>query len=321
MSSVIDGFAHVLPLPFAEKLVKVYDTAELRELVILTHFSDMEHRVRILDKYRIDKQVLTLARPNIWINMPVELMSDLTRKANDSVALAARQFPDRFIAVGTLPYPGEEFMPEFERCISELGMAGIQVFSNISGKYLDAPEFRAFFARANETKTPIWIHPQCREEWSHEFILDKILGWPYDTTVALCRLVFSGLMEEFPNLKIITHHMGGMTPHFSERIKSFYDVREMFPRCNSSTLPKDPLEYFRRFYGDTVLNGSIHAFECGHKFFGTEHTVFATDYPFGPQKGETWMAGALRQLSEVNMSREEKELIFSGNLERIMQRT
>jgi len=149
----------------------------------------MENRVRVLDKFRIDKQVLTIARPDIWMNMSKDLLFEMTRYANDTVAEAASKYPDRFIPVGTLPVPTEEFLPEFDRCMNELGMAGIQVFSNVDGKYLDAPEFRAVFEKANATKTPIWLHPQLREEWSNDFILNKILGWPFDTSMAMCRLV------------------------------------------------------------------------------------------------------------------------------------
>ena len=92
-------------------------------------------------------------------------------------------------------------------------------------------------------------------------------------------------MHDYPDLRIITHHMGGMLPHFSERIKGFYDARSMFPRSNFKFTPDDPLVYFRRFYGDMVLNGSLHALECGYKFFGPKQIVFATDYPFGPRQG------------------------------------
>lgn len=113
--------------------IKEYNTKELQELIAYSQFSDLETRVQLLDKYGIDKQVLTLARPNVWLGMPKDLMLEMTRKANDAVAEAAEEFPDRFIAVGTLPYLGEEFLAEFDRCMSELGMAGIQIFSNIGG--------------------------------------------------------------------------------------------------------------------------------------------------------------------------------------------
>ena len=320
MGIVIDGFAHVMPKGFLEALENAYPTIELKELAPLTYFGDMQNTVRILDKHKIDKQVLTLARPSIWLKIPRDLLLGLTRVANDAVTEAANQFPDRFIPVGTVPVPSEEFVPELDHCINELGMAGIQLLSNIDGKPLDAPEFRAFFARANMTKTPIWLHPQLQHDWSQEFVLDKIFGWVYETSIALARLVFSGMMQEYPDLRIIPHHMGAMIPHFSERIKGFHEARGMFPRSNFPILPKDPLDYFRRFYGDTVLNGSVHAFECGYKFFGPDHIVFATDYPFGPEKGELWMVGALHQIKMVDLPQSEKDLILGGNLMRLIQR-
>ena len=319
MTTVIDGYSHILPQRFADALYQMHPTDELRALSGLSYFGDMEDRVRALDKFKIDKQVLTLARPNIWIGMPEEIALKATRLANDAVAEAARQFPDRFIPVGTVPMLSEPFMSERDRCIKDLGMKGIQIFTNMGGRYVDDPEFRWFFEKANAARIPIWLHPQVRVEWSQEFALDKILGWLFDTSLALCRLVFSGIMEACPDLVMVTHHMGGMIPHFSERINGCYIGRDMFTSANFITLPKDPLHYFRRFYGDTVLNGAAHAFECGYKFFGPDRIIFATDYPFGPQKGERWIEGALHQIRATDLPQTEKEQILGGNLERLLK--
>jgi len=320
MGTIIDGFSHFLPKPFAEALSRAFPTDELRELATYTYFGDIENRVRVLDKFKIDKQVLTLARPSIWVNMPPDIALKMTRTANDIMAKTAKQFPDRFIATGTLPFLSEEFMPEFDRCIGDLGMKGIQIFANIRGKPLDDPEFRWFFSKANSTRTPIWIHPQLWHGWPQEFTLDKIFGWLFDTSLALSRLVFSGIMEEYADLRIITHHLGAMIPHFSERIKGFYESREMYPQAKFVTLPKDPLDYFRRFYGDTVLNGAVHAFECGYKFFGSEHLIFATDYPFGPGQGEPWIEGTFNQIRDTHLNQIEKDQILGGNLQRLLEK-
>lgn len=325
MALTIDGFTHILPKLFAEELSLSHPTNELRELMANTQtvpvFSDnMENRIRVMDKYKIDKQVLTIARPSIWMNIPSNIALKMTRKANDGVAKAAKQFPDRFIGVGTMPFLSEEFMPEFDRCIDELDMAGIQIFSNIEGRDLDDMEFRPFFAKANSTRTPIWLHPQLRKEWSQQFLLDKIFGWPFDTTLAMARLVFSGIMEDYPDLKIVTHHMGAMIPHFSFRVKDIYDSREYHPRANFANLSKDALEYFNKFYADTVLNGSPHAFECGYKFFSLEHIIFATDYPYGPEKGELWIKKTLDQINGSHLSRTEKDDILGENLQRFCKR-
>ena len=244
MGPVIDAFSHILPKTFGEELSRRYPTDELRALAAVKHFHDVENRVRLLDKYKIDQQVLTLARPSIWINMPEEIVLTMTRAANNAVSEVAKQFPERFIPVGTLPNLRDEFLPEFDRCMGELGMAGIQIFSNMGGRPLDDPEFRPFFERAHRTRTPLWLHSQIRVEWSTRFAQDKLFGWPFDTSLALSQLVFSGMMEDYPNLTIITHHMGGMIPFFSERIKVFYDAAELFPQAKFVSLAKDPLVYF-----------------------------------------------------------------------------
>lgn len=319
MGLIIDGFSHILPKRFAEDLSQAHPTDELRELASFGYFGEVENRVRLLDKYSIDRQVLTLARPSIWLKLHKDIVMRMTQSANDAVAAIAKQFPDRFIPVGTLPVPNEESLSEFDRCIEDLGMAGIQIFANVDGKTLDDPEFRAFFEKANETGVPVWIHPQLWKEWSTDFVLDKIFGWPFDTSLAMSRLVFSGIMEQCPNLKLITHHMGAMIPHFSERIKGFYEAG-IFPRVKFAPLSKDPLEYFRRFYADTVLNGSVHAFACGYKFFGPDQIVFATDYPFGPEKGETWLKAALRQIDAADLAAPERHKILGANLKALIER-
>lgn len=320
MGLIIDAYTHFLPKMFAEELREYYPTDQLRELVVYDYFSDIENRLRVMDKFGIDKQVLTIARPSIWIDMPGDIVMKLTRAANDALSKLAHQFPDRFIPVGVLPVPSEEFLPEFDRCMEYLGMGGIEIYSNIGGKALDDPAFLPLFEKAYASRTPLWIHPQLSEASPPDFGLDKIFGWLYETSLALSRLVFSGIMEEYPGLKIITHHMGAMIPHFSERIKGFYMARDMYPQAKFSSLARDPLEYFKKFYGDTVLNGSEHAFECGYKFFGPEQIVFATDYPFGPGKGETWVEGTLHQIQASDLPQEEKDQILGGNLERIIER-
>jgi len=320
MGLIIDGFSHILPKAFIRELSISHPTDELRESGSLRHLSEIENRIRVLDKYRIDKQILTIARPSIWINMAKDIALKMTRVANDTLCEITQKYPDRLIPVGILPVPCEEFMGEFDRCIEDLGMAGIQIFSNVDGRPLDDLEFRSFFAKAHRTRTPIWIHPQLRSEWPPEFVLDKIFGWLFETSLALSRLVFSGIMEEYPDLTIISHHMGAMIPYFSGRIRSFYEAREMFPRAKFRHLSKDPLEYFKRFYADSILNGSVPAFECGYRFFGPGHIIFATDYPFGPGQGEPWVEEAIHQIRISDLPQAEKDQILGGTLQRILER-
>lgn len=319
MGLVIDGFSHILPKSFIRELSLFHPTDELRASGSLTHLSEIENRIRVLDKYRIDKQILTLARPSLWTHMAKDIALKMTRVANETLCEITQKYSDRFIPVGTLPIPSEEFMSEFDRCMEDLHMAGIQIFSNVGGRPLDDMEFRSFFAKAHRTRTPIWIHPHLRSEWSPEFVLDRIFGWLFDTSLALSRLVFSGMMEEYPDLTIISHHMGGMIPYFSERIRSFYEARDMFPQAKFCRLSKDPLEYFKRFYADSILNGSVSAFECGYRFFGPGRIIFATDYPFGPGQGEPWVEEAIHQIRISDLPQVEKDQILGGTLQGILE--
>ena len=132
MGMIIDGLAHVMPNAFAEALMRVHPTDEPRKLGKHTYFGDMENRVQVVDKFGLDRQVLTLARPNTWISIAADALPKMTRLATDAVAAVANKFPGRFMAVGTLPVPTEEYLSEFDRCLNELGMSGIHMLTNVA---------------------------------------------------------------------------------------------------------------------------------------------------------------------------------------------
>lgn len=142
----------------------------------------------------------------------------------------------------------------------------------------------------------------------------------------MCRLVFGGVLDKFPNLKIVTHHLGGMIPHFSERIRLFYDgvlsepdvygeASDYFP----VPLKKHPIEYFKSFYADTVIGGNTAAIKCALDFFGVDHVVFATDYPFGPRKGDLFTESSIHSVRALELNGEDKDKIFFKNTQSIFK--
>src|SRR5476651_1466303 len=221
---VIDAYAHVFPMRLIEALGEVSPSAELKALRDQSPFLyDDELRVRYMDANGFDIQVLVLARPPVWLGMERQDIHRMTRVANDSIAEFAAKRPDRFVGVGVLPVVDPVMMEEFERIQGELGLKGVLIFSNIEGKPLDDESMWPLYERAAELDFPIWIHPQHANyyPWIRKDVLDRVLAWPFDTSLAMARLVYGGVFERYPNIKFVTHHMGGMIPYFAGRIAAF----------------------------------------------------------------------------------------------------
>ena len=232
MPPVIDAYSHVLPPAVYDKLVEVHPHDEVTNLETATHLMDVENRIADMEEFGVDKQVLTLAHPPIWEGLSDRDALEVTRLANDEIRRIADDHPDKFIPVATLPRLTGEFVDEVGRAVNSLDMAGVQTFTNVEGRLLDDPDFAEFYDALNQANVPLWIHPQLYD-W-HEYEAEdtwiyKALGWPFDTTVALARLVFNGVLDEFSNIDIVSHHMGGFLPFVDERIRSFYQSRSEDP--------------------------------------------------------------------------------------------
>lgn len=288
------------------------------------YFTDPEVRLEILDKYGIEKQVVSLAGGSkLWDGLSERRTLRLTRLANDTLARLCERYADRLIFAGTLPKLNGEFIDELRRSVRDLGAKAVQIYTNVDGRPLDA--YRDFFAEVAKLDVPVLLHPIESQyyPWIYEYNLAQTLGWPFDTSLAVSRLVFSGILESYPNLKIVTHHLGGMISFFAERIRGFFDEAIQYPHIYAGhiflekPLKNHPIEYFKSIYADTAVCGSSIALRCGIEFFGAHHVLFATDFPFGPDHGEKWVRETISSLSSLGLSEEELELIAHGNAERI----
>jgi aminocarboxymuconate-semialdehyde decarboxylase len=166
----------------------------------------------------------------------------------------------------------------------------------------------------------IWLHPTRSPAWpdypTEAQSLHGIwwsIGWPYETAAAMCRLVYSGRMEEHPRLRILTHHSGAMIPYFSGR---FREVQTEDQRPALERLPHEPLEYFRRFYADTALFGAPHALRCALEFFGPEHVLFGTDMPLG---GPGVVGETIADVESLGLDNAARSLVYAGNAGRVLR--
>jgi aminocarboxymuconate-semialdehyde decarboxylase len=294
---------------------------------------DLEERLRIMDRYEGYAQVLTLANPPLEVVGRSDVTPDLARLANDSMAEIVERHPDRFPAfVASLPMNNPDAaLREIDRAIDDLPATGVQMFTNVAGRALDRPEFQPLFARMAERRLPIWLHParpasvaDYSGEARSKYDLWWAFGWPYETSVAMGRLVFSGIFDRHPDLAIITHHLGAMIPFCAGRVGGGLD--QLGSRSDDpddaaalGRLRKRPIDYFRMFYGDTALFGAWHAMESGLAFFGADHVLFGTDMPFDPEKGHGFIRDTIAAMERMRTTPEDKALIYEGNARRLLR--
>ena len=331
---IIDIFNHFMPGAIFRRLSDlVPGHIALSAFPELPTLWDVDARLRMMDEFDGLQQVLSLANPPIEMLGPAERTPELARIANDGLAELCSRHPDRFPAfVASMPMNNvEACVLEAERAIGELGARGIQVFTNVLGKPLSGAEFRPIFRSLARHDLPVWIHPirgpqfsDYATEGASEHEIWFTFGWPYETSACVTRLIYSGLFDELPGLKIITHHMGGMVPFFAGKVdlgfdQIFHGQTDFNPVAARAGLKKKPAEYYRMLYADTSLNGSVAATRCGHAFFTTGHCLFATDAPFDAEQGRMLIRETINAVNALEIPAAEKERIFSGNARELLK--
>jgi predicted TIM-barrel fold metal-dependent hydrolase len=329
----IDIFNHVFPKKFFDKYIDAGSGGKDmgKRVSNIQTIVDIDSRFRILDEFGDYVQVITLPLPPLEILAGPDKSPQLAKEGNDGLAELVQKH-DRFLGFSaSLPMNNPDAaLKEMERALDQLGAFGIQLYSNAAGKPLDAPEFLPIFQEAVRRDIPIWMHPARGADFSDYQSEAKSLyeiwwtfGWPYETSVAMARLVFAGYFDKFPALKIITHHMGGMIPYFEGRVGYGWD--QLGKRTSDvdyvsllKSMKKRPVEYFKNFYADTALFGAGPATRCGLEFFGADNVVFASDMPFEPAPG-LYARETIRCVEALDLTREQKEKIYRGNAERLLK--
>ncbi len=332
----IDIYNHVLPPKYFE-LVKAHskDAGIVKRMAGLPMLWDLEARAEMLvEKFPDVVQVLSLSAPAPeWLGGP-EDSPGFARVANDGMADICKRWPNQFpFFVASLPMNNvPAALKEMDRAIRDLGARGVQILTNVNGRPLDEPEFFPIFETMSvKHDLPVWMHPfrpgttsDYKGEDRSKYEIWQVLGWPFETSVAMARMVFSGLLEKLPNLRIITHHCGGMLPYFAGRAESLWAQLGSRSADGSEAdvlkrLSKPPIEYFRMFYGDTVLGGSSAALRCGLEFFGIDHVVFASDCPFDPEGGPMFIREGIRSIEHLGLSDEDRDKLYRGNALKLMR--
>ncbi len=288
----IDAFAHILPPAYAERLEALTSGGAVSQRILGYRpwiredpaLIDLDARWRTIDPFGDYRQVLTLAVP------PLDELGDPAAAA------------------------------ELDRTMSHLGAVGAQLHTNVGGAPLDEPRFEVIFEVVTSHGGAFWLHPTRSPIWSDypaepasKYGIWWSLGWPYETSVAMARLVYSGCFDRYPGLTVITHHAGAMVPHFAGRLAS--PIEDPDRDAIVGGLKNEPIEYFRRFYADTAMFGASHAVRCAVEFFGADHVLFGTDMPLG---GPNVVADTIADVISLDLPEADEAAIFAGNARRLL---
>jgi predicted TIM-barrel fold metal-dependent hydrolase len=331
----IDAYTHFFPKKFFDKMIEIAgDYKDMGKRVrSLPALFDLDVRKKIVDQHKDYQQVLSYPQPPFesFCKTPQQL-DEMIRLCNDGFAELCDKEKDRFpawVAQVALGAP-DAGAAEAERAVKN-GALGVQIYTNVGGKPIDLPQYRPFWEKMNALGKPIWIHPARGADTPDYPLAEKkslyeiwwTLGWSYETACAMTRLVYSKIMDTYPNLKIITHHFGGIVPMLEGRLGPGNDV--MGSRTSEEDyvslrkgLKKRPLDYFKQdFWADTAVFGGVPATKCGLEFFPHDKVVFASDCPFDPEGGSMYPRVTLQILDSLDIPKEQRAMMDYKNLEAV----
>jgi aminocarboxymuconate-semialdehyde decarboxylase len=270
-----------IPLAFFSTL----DTKEInaqqevdRATRITGRDNGLAERLRDLDEMGIDLQAVMPPPTQCYYTVPIDVAVKATRIVNEGIAEYVARKPDRFVGLGSVPMTaGKEAAVELERSMRTLGLKGAQVLTNVAGRELSDPEFAPFWAKAEELDALVVIHPNGFTEGQRltRFYFNNVIGNPFDTSLALHYLIFDGVLERHPNLKVLAVHGGGYLGAYSGRIDHAWGAR---PDCRAG-LPHPPTHYLKKIFVDSVVF-TPHQLAALVEVFGADHVLIGTDYPF-----------------------------------------
>jgi aminocarboxymuconate-semialdehyde decarboxylase len=249
-----------------------------QEADIATRITAYDDRLADLDAMGLDLQLVMPPPNQCFYTVPLEIAVKASRLVNDGLAEYVAKKPDRFLALGTVPLiDGKEAASELEYCMKKLGMKGVELLTNVAGKELSDPVCAPFWQKAEELGALVILHPNGFTEGKRfsRFYFNNVIGNPLETTIALHYLIFDGVLERHPNLKILAVHGGGYLPAYSGRIDHAWGARS----DSHGNLPQPPTTYLKKIYFDSVVFTPYQLAELV-RLVGVDHVIMGSDYPF-----------------------------------------
>ncbi|MPZ24372.1 MAG: amidohydrolase family protein [Dehalococcoidia bacterium] len=272
-----------------------YIVSSGRKSPLMREIFDIDVTLKLMDERHIDLAAICPSPGLFHSYHPAEHVIPSHQRVNDHLSQLKRQYPDRFAPLGALPMQDPDAaITELERCMGELGLNGVEIETNVAGKNLDAPEFRPVFKRASELGAVIFMHPLMvlGPDRLRSWYLGNFIGNPSDTAVAVASLIFGGILEEFPELKIVCAHGGGSTPALIGRWVHGWEVRP-----ETKQLPRSPMDYYRMLYFDSLSHSDkvrTHLIDI----VGADRIVLGSDYPY--DMGNERVAIEIEESSALN---------------------
>ncbi len=322
----IDFHNHFYPKAYLDELSIVggYARVERDELGrLLIHYEgdynivvgphiDIDERLKAMDRCGIEMQVLTLTTPSVEREEPVR-GARLAKLANDGFREIIDENPKRFTALAALPLQEPEAAAsELERAVKECGLRGGTLMTNVNGRTLDSEEFVPLFEKAVELDVPLFLHPTSPINSSAmgEYRLVPILGFGVDTTLLILRLVFGGVMERLPGLKLVASHLGGIFPYLRGRIETGFNA---YPECKVN-ISEPPSTYLKRIWMDSIIYDQD-VLKSTIAFSGAEKIVLGSDHPH--QIGD--MRNAVARIRQLEIDEADKEKILWKNAAKLLK--
>lgn len=269
--------------------------------------------VEALDATKVDLMAVSPVPFLLYYYLDDRSALETSRAQNDAIAAGVAAYPRRFVGLGTVPLQNVDLaVKELERVVCDLRMPGIEVGSNVEGTYLGHERLRPFWEAVQALDALVFVHPMdpLGADKLRDYYLINLIGNPVDTTRCIADVVFSGLLEEFPRLKLCFAHAGGTVPYIGGRWEHGYHVRKE-PKVK---ITRPPSEYLKLLYFDTITHSSS-ALEFLVKTVGADHVVVGSDYPFdmGPAQPVSFVEEAQM------ISAEDKRKIISETPARLLK--
>lgn len=332
----IDFYSHfsfVRLIDFLEESSGLHPHPQSKIFLDTPTMINVDQRLQHMDKYSIEMHVLVPSPPLETfptVLADTKLAAQAARLCNDELAEVVTRFPERFLGVAMLSTTNPAIMmAEFERAIKPLGFVGASITVGPTLKRPDHQDYEPLYRKAAELDVPIWIHPwrpltypDYVDESESKYQVWQGLGWVLDSSTAMVRLVFNGVFERYPSLKLIIHHHGAFIPLFAKRMEAGYEMYEKTGGVKYDTsISKPYINHFRNFYCDTVTQGfEPLLLQIAYNFFGADHLLFGTDMPFDCEAGEIFTSETVRSVEALSIPEADREKIFSGNALRLLKR-
>lgn len=264
----------------------------------------VERKLRDMDRARVDMSVLSVNIPSPDLLDP-ELALEGARICNDYLAEICTRYPDRFVAIASLPLNDiPAAITELDRAVDEFDLRGVFLCSEIDGKPLDSPDFEPFYTHVAQRGVPLVLHPTV-PTWANaiqDHSMIPMVGFMMDTSIAMLRLILGGVLERHPTLKVVHPHAGGVLPYLMGRVEEQTEVKGR----GRERITKPPSQYYRNVYLDLVTP-SAQAMRYALDFAPVDRLLFGSDHPW--VKIETFVD----LLAALDLTADEQAKLYSEN--------